>query len=237
MKKLITVIVLVCSFNSFGQAFSSSGEGGRGYRNTLINYLAENQRFKNNLEFEEKFEGSAFIQKDFKVGVISDSNKHVLFRYNAYKDEMLIKNEKTLKYFNLLKGLGNRIKAVNTHGEDTYIVFNDKEDGENRFFKHVFNTVDKKQHLLIKEKVIFVEAKQPKTAYQDYKKPHFKRLEDKFYISLDGENAVEVPRSKRKFIALFGDKKNEIKTYIKEKKKSYKDKQGLMAILKYYNSL
>ncbi len=238
MRKTLTTVMLIYSLTSFAQAFSSSGEGGRGYRNTLINYLAENQRFKNNKGFEEKYEGSAFVQNSFKVGLVGNNKKHVLFKYNAYKDEVLVKDEDNLKYFNLLKGLGNKIKAINSHNEDTYIVFNDSEKDEKRFFKHVFNTVDKKQNLLIKQQIIFIEAQKPKTAYQEYKAPHFKRLDDMFYISLDSSNdAIKVPKSRRKFTALFGDKKDEIKTFMKSKDKSHKEKQGLIAILKYYSTL
>ncbi|WP_299712612.1 hypothetical protein [uncultured Tenacibaculum sp.] len=236
MKKLFIAIVFIYSVNSFAQAFT--GSTGRAYRNTMINYIAENKRFENNKEFTEEFEGSAFIQNGFKVGVINDNTKkHVLFKYNAYRDEILIKNEENLTYYTLLKGLGTKIKALNTHNEDVYIVFKHGKKQENRFFKHVFHTVDKKIYLLIKEKVIFVEGKKPKTGYDEYEKPHFKKLDDKFYVSFDDENAIEIPKSRRKFTGLFGDKKDKIKSFIKRNKKDHREKQDLIAILKYYNSL
>ncbi|WP_299618184.1 hypothetical protein [uncultured Tenacibaculum sp.] len=237
MKKvLLLFFAVIYSANTFSQAFT--GGGNKAYRNTLINYLSENLRVKNNKEFYEKVSGTVFVQNSFIAGRVNESKEIVKYKYNAYNDQILINDNNGEKYFNLLKGVGNKIQAINSKLSETYIVFKDLSTSKSQFFKHEFNTSgDKVVSLLTKQKVVYVKGKQATNSYQSATKPKFNRLKDQFFVSLDDRTAVEVPRSKKKFIALFENKEKEIKTYMKENRKSHKKRNELIDILKYYATI
>lgn len=65
-------------------------------------------------------------------------------------------------------------------------------------------------------------------------KDHKVSKRDKLYFLKD--NAL-IPANKKSFQTLTADKKQEISQYVKSEKLSLKDKQGLSAIVDYYNSL
>ncbi len=235
-KTIVLVLAIICSVKVCAQGFS--GSGSKAYRNTLINYISENQRVKNNKEFYQKVNGTVFVQKNFIVGRVNDAKDLVKYKYNAYNDQILINDNNGEKYFNLLKGIGNKIQSINAKINETYIVFKDVSASKNQFFKHEYSTPgEKPASLLVKQKVVYLKGKQATNSYQSSTKPKFDRLSDQFFISLDDKNALEVPKSKKQFIALFGENKKEIKAFMKEKRASHKKKNGLIEILKYYKTM
>ena len=156
----------------------------------------------------------------------------VVANYDAYRDVVQI-NVGDSKSFYLEKKVGNKVtfKANN----EVYQAFYDENEGKVRFFK-VLKITDKFS-LLLKQKVKIAGGEKPKTGYDNYVAPYFKKGKAEYYISLDNSYAVKVPLNKRKFSKLFANNSSTIGDYLKKSKSNLKQEKDLLKTLEYYASL
>ena len=96
---------------------------------------------------------------------------------------------------------------------------------------------DGKNILLAKQTVRFIEAKEPETGYDARKPADYKRRKDELYLAKEGKELVSIPRKKKVFYGIFGDKASDIKSYVKKNKLGYKKAKDLKKIIAYYNTL
>ena len=178
----------------------------------------------------DRIEGTVYVDKKPQKANINENQELVPFRYNAFHDmiEVNAPNERT---FSLVKEKGNKI----SNKDITYVVYEDLVEKTNRFFKvemYLDNVT-----LLTKESVRLDEAKVSSDSYRIDRPAKLKRLKDTFYVSFGDYEAHELPRNKEKFLALFGNKKEAVKSFIKKNGLNHKKKKDIIHILKYYNSL
>ena len=117
---------------------------------------------------------------------------------------------------------------------DEYRVFYDEKQKAS-FFKVI--KVSNKFSLLIKEQVKLTGGEKPKSTYDEYKAPAFKRVKDKLYLSLDNENAIKVPTNKKRFYKLFASNGNTIKDFVRKNKLDIKKHGDLLKIANFYATL
>ena len=152
-------------------------------------------------------------------------------KYDAYKDLFAVELNNSRRFY-LKKALGNKITFFKSR--DVYQVFND-ENNKTSFFKVVKES--EKFALLIRQKVKLYGGEKPKSSYEGYVKPYFKKVKEVYYFSMDKSNAVKIPSNKKKFYMLFSDKSEKIKKYAKKNKLNIKKDKDLIKILSYYTSL
>ena len=187
--------------------------------------------FKTNAAFYESVLGSPYIYDALLPAKVNNFKDVVAARYDAYKDLVTIQISKT-KNFYLEKKLGNKVTFINT--DDEYRVFYDEKEKAS-FFKII--KIADQFSLLLKQKVKLTGGEKPKSTYDEYKAPAFKRAKDQFYLSLDSTNAVKIPTKKKKFYKLFSGSESKIKSFVKKNKINIKDQKDILKVLNYYVSL
>ena len=177
--------------------------------------------------------GSIYINEDFFPAKLSNSQDQYLVRYNAYLDEMEF--EKNGNAYHLSKNLNY---SINFEGiNKTYQVYNylEKKETVPGFFVVLYSGDN--ISLLIKEKIKFYEEVKAKTGYDKYKPPTLKRVSDEFYIGYKNSVAKELPSKKKGILDLFASKANEIESFANENKLGFKNREDLIQIFKYYDTL
>lgn len=236
-KNLILLVFLgLLSLPNFGQEVNVTRSGSNAHN--LDSW--SQQTFRNNLTladarsggslaaYYESVLGSPYIYDAMLPAKVNEFKDIVAARYDAFKDLITIQMSKTKNFF-LEKKLGNKIKFVKTN--DEYRVFYDEKEKAS-FFK-VIKATDKFA-LLIKEQIKLTGGEKPKSTYDEYKAPAFKRIKDKMFLSIDNANAVKIPTNKKKFYKLFSSNGSAIKTFVKKNKLNIKDQKDLIKIMDHY---
>lgn len=242
-KLLLSLLVVLLSFSATAQEgnFTRGGStdigidltswDGLTFRNNLA--IANSRNGNQTLEsFYESVTGvSPYINDTFMPAKVNNFKQIAKARYDAYKDLFVIKiNESKSLY--LEKRLGNKVTFVGTN--ETYQIFYD-EDEKATFFKVIRMTP--KFSLLLKQEIVLRGGEKPRSSYDKYVAPFFKRSKDKLYISLDNKTAVKAPTSKKKFFSMFTDDAGAIKSFVKKNKLNIKEQQDIVRILNYYATL
>jgi hypothetical protein len=177
--------------------------------------------------------GSIYINEAFLPAKLSYSQDQYLIRYNAYQDEMEI--EKNGNPYHLSKNLSYSIyfEGINK----TYQVYNYLNNKETvpGFFVVLFNGDN--ISLLIKEKIKFYDEVKAKNGYDKYVPPTLKRVDDKFYVVFKNNPAIALPNKKKEVISLFESKGSAIESYAKINNLGFKNREDLIKICKYYDTL
>ena len=172
-------------------------------------------------------EHKKYVSKDYKPAYVDDFQQRAFLRYNIYEDQMEFVKDNNIYY--LQKDLDRVVKfSDNTK----YTV---KElDGDAQFF---LVHQDGKNMLLAKQTVRFVEAQEAETGYDARKPADYKRRKDELFLARNGKELELIPRKKKTFYGIFGDKSSDIKSFVKKNKLGYKKAKDLKKIIAYYNTL
>lgn len=178
--------------------------------------------------------GTSYINDNFLPAKHMNSVETYLMRYNAYKDVFEVQRDGVVFYF-LPKECGYFVRF--NSDKKVYQVFSYEENNKttNGFF--VVLNKGKKLSLLLREKINFHDEVTVKSQLDKYKPPTLKRASDVFFIGYKNNTSTKLPRRKKNFFKLFSSKSQEIKSFVKKQKLSFKDKEDLIVIFTYYNSL
>ena len=175
--------------------------------------------------------GSAFIHSELQN--ISIEGNEMKGKYNAARDYMELDKEGSTVFF--LPAIEYRYKVIFTDLNETYQAF-EYEKFKYGFFK-ILNE-GKNAKLLCKEKILFKPEVKPKSSFDTYKPAEFKRKKDIYYIKFKEKDLVfELSTRKSKFLNVFNDHSGAVKKFIKDEKLNIKDKNDLIKIFDYYNTL
>ncbi len=190
------------------------------------------------LELED-IDGSIYINEVFVLGAVyfgDEPAKNLYMRYNAFNDEIEIKESKSAatKTMALVK-----TKDVScTMGVDkwNYMQFEDKTGSQSQGYLNLIYSAEEYK-LYEQKRKLFKEGKQAKTSHAT-SFPHRFVDETNYYLSVLGATPAYINGKKADVVALFDPKKqNDIKKFLKQKKVSLKDKNGLVNLMAYANSL
>lgn len=200
-------------------------------------YGRENSFISIDADTRYDVEGSKFTFEGFKSAKVSNMpDKLFNIRFNAFTGDMEV------------EGANNKIYALNKYRKDFLVTFqnsknsyqvfdyfNSDKEMKTRFFL-VLNEGNNK--LLLQEKVIFLKEKVSKTGYDAHRPPQYKRIDDQFFIKVpNNENAMVLPKNKKKFAELFPGNKTEILSFIKSSNIKLNKQQDLLKLINYVNSL
>ena len=208
---------------------------------TLLNGLMDEFRTKKlqdgswtnyNLKLSD-IQGTPFLDPEFKTGKIMASDGAVFtdipLRYNGYSDDLEF--QKGTDTYNI--DPKTKVKRAEFGGRIFVCVpFDDLGKVNNGFFQVL---TEGNAILLIKYSVAFLEKEAVK-AFADPKPARFDEIQKTYYISIKNSIAQQIT-TKKKLLELFGDKKDEMETFISKNKLSIRGDDALTKIISHYNTL
>lgn len=220
MKNIIcSMSLIILTFHGYSQRLDLPGE-----------YIRQKVVGKNKLL--SNVLGSPFYSESFSLGTVytnGGKSFDAYLRYDAYNDEMQMKNNEEI--IALLKLENSKVKLGNELFEVFSFLYNDSEQigyfiilsqsGNTKLFKH-------------KRKKI-VEGFKAQNSYTTDKPPMFKD-EISYYI-MKGSKLKSVSLSKRKILELLNDKRKELDNYISEKKLKLRNEDDFIEIVNFYNTI
>jgi hypothetical protein len=187
---------------------------------------------KGNLKYSE-IEGTPYLNDEFKKGTITTTSgsliDNLLLRYNCYNDQIeYLKTDSVLE----INPKSLILKAKFDNRAFSYVKFRSGGKYEEGFSEVL---VEGKASLLCRYHIGFLP---PSTGlpYGDTNKARFKQPVRYFYVS-NGDNDVDLVKSKKDLIHILKDRKTELGTFISVNKLSLNKIDDLKRIIAYYNSL
>lgn len=200
-------------------------------------YGRENSFITIDADTRYDIEGSKYLVDNFMPAVVSTMpDKLFNIKYNVFSGEMEVQSSNNKAY--ALNKYRKDIVITFINSKTTYQLFDfiNSDDMMQLGYFLVLNRGENK--ILKKEKIIFLEEKPSKTGYDEHRPPQYKRLDDKYYLKItSNSNAIELPKNKKKFAALFPDKKGAILDFIKSKKIKFSKDADLKKLITHINTL
>lgn len=180
--------------------------------------------------------GDPFIYRDFHEGELTLRNGETYWlemRYDIYANQMHLRNNNEIYAINYPEKLASISIDMLQFLFCNYANSPGKENsGEGSYF--IVKT-DGKCKLLIRKNIRVQDAEPPKVL-QETKPAKFVHLADTYYLKFDGNSAVKTG-SKKDLIRQFGDKQNEVNSFIDENNMNVKNVEDLIRIVSFYNNL
>ncbi|WP_040250003.1 hypothetical protein [Psychroserpens mesophilus] len=187
----------------------------------------------------ESVEGSPYINEKFLPATISASEGDVFYvRYNAMSDEFEVKGDQ------------NKAYALNRYRRDivieilplkkTYQVVGYYDDERNENFGYFLYLTNPKAKTVLfkKEKIIFIDEQKASTGYDSNDPAKYKRINDKFFIKLNGKKILsELPNKRKDLAKLFSEHEDSVIAYMKENRIKTSKEEDLIQLINYVNTL
>lgn len=240
MKKYVfTCLIFVCASSAFAQTFGTvnasqvSGDAGN---SATISYLLGDINSQKNKRKEKELDiqGSAYTSDVFMPGRLyykDDFESDVYYRYNAYMEEIEIKNENTPdapvsglrrdKNINL-RGLDGKVFSFKTFIDNSGLTQNGYltllSDGDYKFYKRV--------------DVKYTEGQKAQNSFVKAIPPRFSQFTE-YYLEIPGRDRIdELVISNRKLLKLLpSDQQKTVKSYLKENKIKLKEEADVIRVL------
>lgn len=233
MKKFIFSLTL----GLFAVCAQAQGVGAFTYLESKNIDIQQQEAFSGLTEDEfNNIQGSPYASEVFFSGSVYQNDKlvsrNLLLRYNAYSDEVEIKNGEG-------KGdYGAMFKNSETYAkirEDVYI-FVEKDGSSNN--GHYFNIVTAGEFFDLYKRTVatFRVPYKGKTSYDTDKPGKFIQTETYYLVSKRG-TFYELPTRKSKILKVMSTKEKELKSYIKKNKLDISKEMDLSKLVDYYNSI
>lgn len=227
-KQIFLVLFTLSTFQLFSQAQPSD---------TNTEYLSNNKIIiKKNLS---EYAGTPYENENFVKGIVYKNNEYVtnnpLFRYNAFRDEIEVKeyaaqeeeNAKVLiKSKEISVKMGNKffVYIPKTSNLENQGYFLQLEDGE-------------KFNLFKKIKKQYVEGMAAPTSMKRDVPPSFKIEETYYLYDKQKQEYIELPNRKSKIVKILKKYKENIAVYSKEKDLNLKNDLDLSKLIHHLNTL
>lgn len=185
--------------------------------------------------YKANIKGSPYYNEQFSPANVAPFDKVFLVRYNAALDAMeVIKGTDTL-----IMGKNRNYIIKQSKDNTTYRILEYDKSKKERLGYYVQLTPNGKVVLYRKDRKKFVEVK--KSAYNgnlNGTSAHFKSQKSEFYIEKGNSgNVMKLPKKKKKVIALFPEKADQIKAFLKENKIKFHKEKSLIKLVNFINTL
>lgn len=178
--------------------------------------------------------GTRYITNDFRSAKLIDGEEIYAMRYDAYKDVFEVKRDGEIFYY-LPKAFEYPVTFI--EDEKVYQVYTFQENNTTTSGFYVVLNSGKNISLLLKEKINFHEEVKAQSPLDKYKPPTLKRATDTFFIGYNDKTSTKLPKRKKDLFKLFSNKSDKMQSFVKKEKLSFKNKEDLIKIFTYYNSL
>jgi len=208
---------------------------------TMLNGLMDSYRFKKmtdgtytdfNLKMAE-IQGTLYLNEEFSPGKIITSDgatyEAIPLRYNAYSDDMEFQKGEDI--YNIDP------KTIVRRAEFGGVVFGCMRYDFFGKIQHGFFEIltEGKATLLVKYTIKFLE-KEKAQAFADPKPARFDAPKKEYFIAFEGAPAKLIT-NKKSLLELFGDRKDEMESYMSKNKLSIREDDALTKIFVHFNSL
>lgn len=163
---------------------------------------------------------------------ISDTIVKVPVRYNVVSDEMEFRRDD--KTFALVVKGDVVVNFLLTKKQYNYIQYTLEDVSKKGFLCKKTNNLN--INLFVKEVISYIPFKDALNSYDQPKPAHYRKDNDIFLIQM-GNDIVEMPTKKKALLKLFNDKEEEIETFLKTNKTSFREETDLIALVNYLNTL
>ena len=187
---------------------------------------------------EADFTGTPYKDKMFKNGTILKNGvplaKNIGLRYNASKDLFEVKKSSILKddQAKVLKSSGDLAVII---GNENYVFLAPNENNTTQGY-FLINYRGDKTSLYKKIKKEYIPEQKAYTSLASNIAANYKEKQILYLYTSEGL-LIELPGSKSKRLKAFGDKSKEVKLFAKENKINLNKEEGLIEVIKYYNTL
>lgn len=228
LNKISAIALLVGATSLNAQQLNLMSENGNNNSTGLINLRP----------FEEtpNIAGTRYINDVFLPANVASQKGTYLMRYDVANDNMEFKKaEGQVFVLNKNPDSDYVITFNSTKEKYSLLKYNDKNGKE--IFGYLKQLAGNDNITLYKrERINFVPEKIPKNGYEDKSPAKYQRGADEYYLKTNGK--IEVfPSNKKKLLALYPDKKQQIETFLKEVDPSFKTDQGLSQITQFISTL
>lgn len=187
---------------------------------------------------DETIEGSPYQSNFFAPGKLYYGDElagDIYYRYNAYNEEVEIKQQNLEE--EPIRGLGKdkKIRLVAKGKQMSFKTFIDKKGNTKNGYLTLLSDGDYKlyRHLHI----TFKEAKKAENSLTKGSPAKFSQFTEYYIEGPDGKRINQVELSNKKLLSLLsGDQKSSLASYIKENKVKIKNEQDLIKVLNFLNS-
>lgn len=187
-----------------------------------------------NTLFEMDYTGSPYLNEEFVNGSIFTLSKtkyeEVPLRYNILNDEL-----EFITPSNEILALATPEIVEKAVLGNTILTFLPYERA-NKTLKGYFVLLEEGKANLYSKPDVFYKEATPPGAYKDPEPPKFVRKPDGYYIRFETGQALPVT-SKKELISMFPDNREKIAGFISKNKIKTNKPEGLIDLVKYYNSL
>ena len=187
---------------------------------------------------EADFTGTPYKDKMFKNGTILKNGvplaKNIGLRYNASKDLFEVKKSSVLKddQAKVLKSSSDLFIKI---GNENYVFLAPNENNSTQGYFLIDYKSDKTS-LFKKIKKEYIPEQKAYTSLASNIAANYKEKLSLYLYTNDGL-LIELSGSKSKRLKAFGDKSKDIKLFVKEKKINLNKEDGLIEVIKYYDTL
>jgi hypothetical protein len=178
--------------------------------------------------------GSPYFIETFNYGsvIVEDKESYkALMRYNAYSDEIEMKNNDSS-----ITALMKRDYIRASFNNQTFGIFTYEEEGGERkgYFVVLYET--KNFTLLKRKKKLLKEGRQATSSYSNDTPPSFDDIE-KCYLQIDGNKAISLRLKKKDVISALPDAlRSKAEVYIKQNKTKLKTEKEVIMLLNHLSS-
>ena len=158
-------------------------------------------------------------------------------RYNAFSDEMEVKlEENKIQYFN--KTLSDVLITFSIENLNFTLLnyINSNEYLIKGYFVLLTDNI-KELKLYAKKAVTFHKGKIAETHFHKDRPAQFKSINDEYYITINDDNAFELPSNKKDIAKLFPENSKDILNFIKKNKIKTSREADLIELINYINTL
>ncbi len=187
----------------------------------------------NNL-LPSNIQGSPFLFDEFipgKVVIKNDKPFMASLRYNAYQDEIQMKDPQN----NTIALLKRDYIKVQIRNDRFHVMSFELADGSAKQ-GYLISLNEGKVSLFKRYKKIFIEGQEATSSYGSDKPA---KLEEEVTYFLKKEDGVarELKLKKKELLNMLSDKESDLKAYISENKLKLKSAEEVVQLLNYYNSI
>jgi len=189
----------------------------------------------NNIVLAKDVQGSPYLTESFLSGqVLIDGREpyRKLLRYNAYLDEIQMKDDQN-KTMSLLKR--EYIRARIAHDFYEIVSYIDSDGNEKKGY--MVKVEEGNASLYRQNKKLFIDAKEAPSSYR--KDQPAKLVEEMTYFLRKKDGLLtEMKFKKKEVLKMLGDKDSELKKYLSENNNiALKNEVGMAQLIRYYNTL
>jgi len=179
--------------------------------------------------------GSMYTNDKYMPAKLSNNDKVILVRYNAYSDHFEMNNPQEQSVRALPKI--DNVSITFSHNGEVYVPVdykNDKGESTNGYLNVISD--NPKVKIYKRERVYLQQGSTPSNSYQTAKAPTYKRAADEFYVKV-GDGEITYFDGKKDFAKLVSAKSKEILDFIKTSKLNLENATDLQKLGQYTNSI